>query len=211
MRPIVSITPDVTEDGAVILRFIGDSPTADLERRDRRHKPLGARRAGPVVGTLGVWFARTDPTDPRSEPARIHEVSLSLIDGLTPTEIKRFAWSRWLTAADAVARTGGDITHPSWRTVEFGDPKSVAGMLTRGLDAENEIPLPRRRPGRKGHPEEFYEKVANRYQELRERGIRSPTATIAREMHYSRSTVAGWIKKARRLGKLPPARRGRPG
>ena len=46
---------------------------------------------------------------------------------------------------------------------------------------------------------------------LRAEGARDPTARIAREMVYSRNTVAGWVRRARELGLLPPARRGRAG
>ncbi len=210
MRPFVAVTHEITEDGGIILRFVGPS-VASGRRFPPRLAPGAWTTSDRVVGTLAVWFARANPADAKSEPIRVQEVSLSLVDGLTPIELKRFGWSRWLTVADAIARTGGDVGHPSWRSEEFGDPATVSGKMTRALYAEHGIAVPQRRPGRKGHGPEFYRGVANRYTELRAKGVRSPTQQIAAESFKSRDTVAGWVKKARKLGFLPPARRGRAG
>jgi hypothetical protein len=71
-----------------------------------------------------------------------------------------------------------------------------------------------RRPGRKGHPDEFYQAVAAAYTQLVSNGVTNPTTTIAQlseRYGYNRSTVAGWVSTARKKGYLPPARRGRPG
>lgn len=68
-----------------------------------------------------------------------------------------------------------------------------------------------RRPGRKGYPDDFYKKVASRYEELRSQGKTNPTTLIAREESVSRDAVSGWVRIARKRGYLPPALRGRAG
>jgi hypothetical protein len=160
---------------------------------------------------LEVWFVRADPEDPHSEPLRPAGVSLWMRDGVTATELRRFGWARWLPVADAVARTGGETTHPLWRSEDMFDPKTVQGKASRAYYEEWDLPYRKKRPGRKGHEPEFYEQVAKRYLALRADGVRNPTQTIAEEKHYSRDTVAGWVRRARELGYLPPGRRGRAG
>ncbi len=210
MRPPSTVTQTVEEDGAVVLRFHAHQ---EFRGRQRRHRFVPSYPEDePYVGILSVWFRREDPNDPASPPVSVEAVSLWEPQGITPTELQRFAWSRWLTVADAVARIGGDMTHPSWKSNLITDPDTVAGKMTRALYEEHGIAAPTgKRPGRKGHPSEFYEQLATRYKELRTKGERSPTRAIAQEMHYSRNTVAGWVKRARALGYLPPGRRGRPG
>ena len=86
-----------------------------------------------------------------------------------------------------------------------------------GSGASSKTPTPRlhrpipQRPGRRGHSDDHYVAVAERYRQLRALGSASPTATIARERKVSRHTVAGWVSKARDRGHLPPARPGRAG
>jgi hypothetical protein len=53
--------------------------------------------------------------------------------------------------------------------------------------------------------------VAERYRAAVDRGIRSPTQTVANELGAPRSTVARWVHKARDRGFLGPAVRGRAG
>ena len=207
MQPFADVHHALTDDGAVVLSFLG-VPWHQPVRLRSRFAPDATKD---VVGTLAVWFSREDPADPTSVPHQVEEVSLCLAGGLTPTDLQRFPWSRWLSVADAIARAGDRISQDSWWSERGDDPDTAAGKIQKALIADLDIPIRRRRPGRKGHPPEFYEEVAKRYLELRVAGARNPTARIASERVYSRNTVAGWVKRARELGYLPPGRRGRAG
>ncbi len=198
----------------MILHFIERRP---LTRRRLPPPPWAAQQAVSIpepdteLATLEVWFHRADPEDLKSEPVGISGVSLWVRDGLNPSDLKRFAWASWLPIAEAVARTGGDISSALWRSDDGFDPKTVQGLASRAYYDAWGLKYKKRRPGRKGHEPEFYEQVAKRYLELLSQGVRSPTQTIAHETNYSRDTVAGWVGRARQLGFLPPARRGRAG
>lgn len=211
MKAPATVVPQLNEDGSVILRFLGERAWRIRDRR-RRHRLLGDYGdPTPDLGSLLVVFKRQDPDDPRSAPIGVEEVSLRLSYGVTPTELRRFAWQRWLTVAQAFALAGGDPTHPSWRSDVFADPHTVVGQMTRAVYAEHGIDVsPSTRPGRRGHPNKLYEDIARRYTELRLQGVRSPTKQIAQEMGRSKDTVAGWIRQARALGLLPATRRGVP-
>lgn len=128
-------------------------------------------------------------------------------EGLTPTQLQRFPWARFLTVANAALR---GLTEPA-------APEDVV-HLSDIFDAEAwNKPLPKRRPkiakrpGRAGHPEEHFVSVAKRYAELVANGVSSPTMTIARERHVSRNTAAGWVSEARKRSYLLPAHPGRAG
>ncbi len=150
------------------------------------------------IGELRVRYDRAD-----GQPG---SVRLDLATGLTPTVLQRFPWARWLTIADA-ANHGG---------LENGALSLESDRLSRVLRAEA---LGRRmpkapavkRPGRGGHPEDFYISIARRYRELRLGGSSSPTQTIAKEQSVSRSTAAGWVHKARQRGHLKKIRPGKAG
>jgi hypothetical protein len=200
MRGPASVSHEIAEDGAVVLRFHAHQEFRGLNRRHTYAPAYSGNQ--PYVGSLTVWFRRADPSDPASPPIAVEAVSLWEPDGITPTELQRFAWSRWLTVADAIAR----------------DADAAPAKVTRAIYEEHGAPLPSgKRPGRKGRPPEFYEQIATRYKELRAAGERSPTKAIVEELRrsqnewVSRNTVAGWIKRARELGYLQPGRRGRPG
>lgn len=207
-RP-TSVSHEVTEDGWVVLTF--------LARRDPPGRvpvldglPTGWPELEPVrvVGSLAVHYRRKDPDDPHSPLDTPDQVALYLPEGVTATAVRRFAWSRWLGVTDAVARHPSDS---SW-TQPGAEPPTPAGSLHRALFAELGYRVNLRgRPGRRGHPEDFYRDIADRYRQLTIRGVRNPTKTIAEERKYSRNTVAGWVRRARQLGYLPPARRGRAG
>ena len=157
-------------------------------------------------GELQVWF---DP----AEHHRVSAVRLSLPDGLTPTDLQRFPWARWLAVADAsrgLWNSGLRLDDPAF----FG--KAEPKALNSAVSAAREGRRPPRglsatRPGRRGHPDKHYQDVALRYMSLRKEGITNPTAMLATEYVVSRSTAAGWVSEARRRGHLAPARRGRPG
>lgn len=212
MEPPTAISHEVTEDGWVVLSFLSSAARDRHWVEGQLSDPLPVDPAR-VVGSLGVRYRKQDPDDPASTLTVSEQVSLYLPQGITPTSIRRFAWSRWLDVADAIARAKEpeEGPHPSWFESQPA-ASSPPGKLKRATYAEHGVQVHlRRRPGRKGHPPEFYQEIANHYQELRRSGVRSPTKTIAEQMHYSRDTVAGWVRRARELGFLTPARRGRPG
>ena len=157
-------------------------------------------------GELQVWF------DPEAGH-RVSAVRISLPDGLTPTGLGLFPWARWLTIADAarhLASSGLRID-----SSEFIGSSELAD-LERAVNSARDGKRPPRgssssRPGRRGHPDSHYQKIARRYLALRQKGIPNPTATIAGEDCVSTSTAAGWVRGARQRGYLPPGRPGRAG
>jgi hypothetical protein len=175
--PVGGYRSQLTEDGTVIVRL------------DRLLDP-GVRRGD----RLEVGYLRADPQDPRSAPLAIREVRLVLPHGATASDVRRFGWTRWLAVADAISR---------WRA----DDESAGEAITRaGTTAlRKERILRARRPGRRGHPDEFYRQIAARYVAVRAAGVRNPRVKMADEMHVSVHTVAGWIERARELGYLQPA------
>jgi len=158
-----------------------------------------------------VWFDRERPEDPTSEPLGINGVTMWQRDGVSPSTMSRFPWGTWLPIAELIARTNGDVKDIRWRSGDMFDPHTVVGRITRASYESIGLPYETRRPGRKGNDPQLYVHVADRYKELVSLGIRNPTQTIATEMNYSRNTVAGWIRKARELGHLPRARKGKAG
>jgi hypothetical protein len=141
---------------------------------------------------MRVWF---DPDD----DYRVRTVQLSMPGRITPTELRRFPWDRWLWLADF------NIRDP------FMHSGSVAHVPKNDM-APRKAPKPEPapgRPGRRGHPDEHYRDVAERYRQLRSEGVTNPTATIAAERFANHNTVAGWLRGARERGYLPPGRRGR--
>lgn len=195
----------------MILTFLNSDPPGRVPHlRHQPWEPMGLVPAR-VVGQLGAHFAREDPDDPSSPLTSIDQIDLHLPGGVTPTDIRRFAWARWLEVADVIARLPDPDRDPSWFQPE--PPASTAGgKLKRAIYAEAGVRFNMRgRPGRKGYGLDFYQDVAQRYTELLKAGSRSPTKTIARERGYSRDTVAGWVRRARELNYLPKARKGRAG
>jgi hypothetical protein len=176
MRPgaIGGYRPRLDADGTVLLRL--DRMAHDGVRKGDR---------------LEVRYRREDPDDPTSAPIAINEVRLILPSGAAPSDIRRFGWVRWLAVADAVAR---------WRPNDDSLGVAITDAGTRALRLEGT--LRKRRPGRRGHPAEFYKKIADRYIDLTARGARNPRAQIASETGKSIDTVAGWLRRARELGYL---------
>jgi hypothetical protein len=68
-----------------------------------------------------------------------------------------------------------------------------------------------RRPGRPGHPDEYYAEVAREYGHLIDEGERRPIVAIARRRGLSEERVRQLVHKARDKGFLSPASRGRAG
>ncbi len=150
-------------------------------------------------------------------------VALARSRGVTPTDLHRFPWATFLARADAhlALSEAGDAMAESGDPVERGGflhelvgRHDRAVSLAAAYEAGKKPPTdPRivRRPGRRGHPDEHYRRVAQRYLELRLAGASNPTTTIAKEHFVSRDTAAGWVRGARERGFLSAARRGRAG
>jgi hypothetical protein len=143
---------------------------------------------------LEVQYLRQTPGDPTSAPIAIGEVRYITPRGTTPSDVRRFGWQRWLPIAHAAA---------SWRAVGDDAGAAMTRAGTRALRAEGLVR--KGRPGRKGHPPQFYKGIADRYLALRAKGAHNPRAVIAEETNSSPNTVAQWIRRARELEYLPPA------
>jgi hypothetical protein len=148
---------------------------------------------------MRVWY---DPDD----DYRVRSVRLSMPGRMTATELRRFPWDGWLWLAEDAIRDPDMRRH----TNSVGPRKTAVSPTT--ASAKSSKPGPALgRPGRRGHPDEHYREVAERYRQLRAEGVTNPTATIAAERFVNHNTVSGWLRVARQRSYLPPARRGRPG
>jgi hypothetical protein len=222
-RPATTLVHWVEEDGSLAVRWFREPTTAERAawNRWKASSSEGARRGKvgqpspfawssptepngttlgkPFVGELQAWLA--PPKD--DQPVAVDSVRVTLADGLAPSVLQRLPWKRLLTIVDAAARA---------RYMPILSKEDVAKqgrIIHEGFGrAWGDEP---RRPGRRGHPDEFYKQVAARYLALRAEGVTDPTTTIAKEVNYNRSTVAGWVSTARQRSYLPPAKRGRPG
>lgn len=168
------------------------------------------------AGQLDVRFA--DHRDSKSFV--VTDVRIRLPGGLTPTRLQRFPWARWLRVAEAAHRSRGP-SYPS----PYPNPREGRrayhedwGRLSANLSLAAEEAIKGRkpeaaklRPGRPGYPDSFYREVAEVYQSLVATGEAAPNLRMAEQWSYSRNTVAGWVKKARQLGYLPPAKKGKAG
>jgi hypothetical protein len=170
---------------------------------------LGARITWPLGREDGAR-AQLDVFFDESGDGEIIEIRLRNPNGMTPSSLQRFPWKRWVGVADAELR----YVMIAEVFAELDAPRAIASRraLRAGADARR---APRgdgsARPGRRGHPDEHYRAVADRYRVLATSLVRNPTAQIATECFVARSTAAGWVATARKRGYLPPARRGRPG
>ncbi len=102
-------------------------------------------------------------------------------------------------------RTARQAYHAEWGQVAAEINQTIAEAL------HGEKPKVKRRPGRRGHTGDHYQKVADAYKALMATGETAPNKRIAEEWGYSRNTVAGWVRMARQLGFLGPAHQGRAG
>ncbi len=144
--------------------------------------------------------------DPDDE-YRIRSVSLTMPGRITPSELRKFPWDRWLRAADTFFRD------PELRALHaVNDARQEHLFKAAAAPAKGAKPVAAPgRPGRRGHPDSHYQAVAKRYMQLVSTGVRNPTATIAGEWRVNHNTVAGWLRVARERKYLPPARAGKPG
>jgi len=174
--PIDGYRTNLKPDGTVVLRLY-----RTLKGNPRREE------------RLEVQYLRETPGDPNSAPIAISEVRYITPHGATPSDIRRFGWQRWLPITHAAA---------SWHAIGEDAGLAMTRAGTRALRAEG---VPRAaRPGRHGHPREFYKRIADRYLALRAKGVYNARAQIAKETNSSPDTVAKWIKRGRELGFIPP-------
>lgn len=138
-------------------------------------------------GVTGVWLKSEDKS-------------------LTGSELNRFAWTRWLKAAQTI----DDMSAPSGIT---------SGEVTARIDAfreewtryDEDIQAAIGHPGRGGHGDAHYKLIAKLYQRLVEEGEPHPIKSIATRYGANRNTVSGWIQRARRHGYLPEGKTGKAG
>lgn len=117
--------------------------------------------------------------------------------GISATLIRNLPWTQLLQMcrhSAVIAAESNDVLN-EWTDHELPDVDTIKGAVVR--------------PGRAGRDDLFYAQIARTYLELIEEGDLSPIDTIAVREQYSRDTVAGWIKTARkrRLLSGPPGRR----
>lgn len=117
--------------------------------------------------------------------------------GISATLIRNLPWTQLLEMCrrSAIAAADSNKGLSEWMDHDLPDIESIQGAVVR--------------PGRAGRDDLFYAQIANTYLELIEEGDLRPIDTIASLEQYSRDTVAGWIKTARKRGLLssPPGRR----
>jgi hypothetical protein len=104
--------------------------------------------------------------------------------------LRRFPWSQWTRAAEALWRLNTDAS--GWSVLSSDLHTPVEAKETR-----------------RGYPDELWAAVADAYREAAAKGSRAPTATVAELWGIKRNTAAAWVRKCRQLGLLPEARPGR--
>lgn len=178
------------------------------------HWPFGpseeadARLVARFAITRRKW-GRKDATELQiqlDQSGRAQWIALRSPTGLRASEVARLPWSNLFTVADAI-----DKSLSATRTMR---PLRAVVKMMQSLEPKRRsarAPKVAKRPGRAGHPDSHYAKVAEAYMALRARGVTNPTQTIADEWGYSRSTVAGWVHEARKRGHLGKALPGRAG
>lgn len=187
--------------------FVADSPRHATVELKLDPQAVDVAELGGVLSrrhyvsdhTVTVRFATTDNGEVTD---RIVEVTVANPDGLTPLSLRDFPWARWLRAATAHARMFFVFTL---------DHRDQAIAVAREINDTADLPEPGARPGKAGHGDEHWQWVANRYRTLTESGSHKPVAIIAEERGVSANTAAGWVRRTRELGLLPPARHGKAG
>ncbi len=150
---------------------------------------------------LTVWF------EPGGD--RVTHVMLSLPDGVTPTDLSNFKWSKWIAIARAARvefNAGRDI--PPFNEM-FRQTSVLVDRMFRAARPDGSSTS--RRPGRHGHPDSYYQEVADTYRRCLLNGESHPIKVIAEAQVVSRNTASGWVREARKRGLLEPAHKGRAG
>lgn len=177
------------DDGSILLELRATAP---------------GRRKSEADAWLGVWFH----TDPEGWPTIVASTRLTLRDGVTATALQRFPWAHWLRVATGAARLRAERQAGQ---LDAGGHRRAALVL-----AENALipksAKPKKHPGRPGHPDDFYRRVAEVYRHHDLRGDPAPTKRVQEAFGTkARSTAAGWVAGARSRGYLGASQQGRPG
>lgn len=145
---------------------------------------------------------------PDTRPPAVQEMTLELASGqsVIPSELKRFAWDRWITAAETIHTTPQPPEHPP-----------PMGWLGRSLYAnevaeyQTALQAAVGHPGSRGRDDAHYQRIADIYRSLLADGERAPIKRLAEDLGVNRHTVSGWVKEARERKFLPDGTKGRAG
>ena len=169
-----------------------------------RHETDGSVRVYWSLGSepgrtahIQVWF---DPND----TGTVRQVQLYLADGMNPSDLRRFAWKKWINVAEAATRSLRDPTGGQTDLL-------VENIYSARTNTRSTRMTPGKRRGRPSNGDDFYREVAADYNRMFAEHPKSPTLALSNLRNVSRNTAAGHVRKARALGYLPPARRGKPG
>lgn len=181
-----------------------------------------------TVQTVGrtVSFTLFKETDDPERPIAVAEVSVtfdkfpserfgvsevsarSYTEPLTPSELARLSWAKWLKAAETIYRT----PRPPIGT-PGGD--NVLERLSLGRDQwaeySRQIQAAMGRSGRRGLDRSHYERVARMYLALVADGERAPVKKLTESLGANYHTVSRWIRTAREMKILSDGQQGRSG
>ena len=142
------------------------------------------------------------------ERSNDYESPRSYTKPLTPSELARLSWAKWLKAAETIYRT----PRPSIGTPDGAD---VLERLRLGEEQWSEysrqIQAAMGRSGRRGLPRSHYERVAQMYLALVADGERAPVKKLAESLGANYHTVSRWIRTARKMEILSDGQQGRSG
>lgn len=177
-------------------------------------------------GGRTVHFTLYKETDDPERPAAVGEVQVTFdtlasgekgvseiwvrshSESLTPTDLARISWNKWLRSAETIHRT----PRP-----EVGAPGGDSLEQRLHLDQQQwgdytrEIQAAMGRSGRRGLDENHYRRVAAMYEALVASGERAPVQRLAEQLDANYHTVSRWIRTARKKQLLPEGQPGRPG
>lgn len=84
-------------------------------------------------------------------------------------------------------------------------PTGEANLRRLVSDAERRRPQPAKRGRKPYYDDDHYRTVAASYMSAVQGGDRMPNVTLAQKYSVEKTTVASWVREARRRGLLPPA------
>jgi hypothetical protein len=181
-------------DTTVRLLLLDEPPVNPHNLTPTRGYPR--RHSEPAGHAVGIVYVEYPSDEDDSTPTKL---SIELMgEPITPTALQRFPWTRALAAADAARRARQINTIDAWR-------ESAA----RSAEVTGQRVAKRR--GRPDLGQAFYDTIAQRYLALRAEGCTNPNVVLAEKYFVNRNTAAGWVRKARERGLLPPGRPGRAG
>lgn len=147
-------------------------------------------------------------------PDRTECVGLSLkpmrddCPALTATDLRKLSLPE-LVAQDAAWRLRQAATRAEQVAHDPATPSQVATNAARQLEIAGAGVTSARRGPKPKYGDDHYRAVSERYANLVRAGEPHPISTIAREKHFAPTTVASWVREARRRGFLPPTTQGR--